>query len=670
MKIIPRIKYLLSVTIIGCAMGLGLNSCSFLNVDKYFYDMTNLDSVFTRKSLLQSYIYGAAAMLPNESKLYTASYAPYQTASDENFTSWNDDRHAGMKLYRDEITPFSTYFNNWPANYKIIRKANLILARINECKDLSDMDKRDFVGEAYFLRGYAYYQLIQQYGPVPIVPETAFDVGDNTDNLTKERNTYDECVSYICSDMDKAAEYLADSRESSTFYIPTKWAALAVISRIRLYDASPLFNGGTGSNYFNDWKTSTGKNFISQVNDNNKWGVAAVASKVLIDANKFTLNTVAKDPGFYLSTATNAYKLPSNVSSSDFPDGAGNIDPYHSYADMFNGEISPLSNPEFIYSCVAISGSDSPGWIALPGQLGGGNGLNITQRLVDAYKMVDGRDINNSSATYPYPTPTTSFVASGISFEYFPGYTIKASVANMYMRREPRFYASIAFCEYFLPGTSYTGTDASLKNMTVTYYYDGTAAALYNYPDDHNWSGYTLKKYLHPEDNLKGTMRSKTFPIFRYAETLLNYVEAINELNGSYTDTITGMTVSRNVADIKKYFNQIRYRAGLPGLTDDEAADQATMRDLIKRERMVEFACEGRRYHDLRRWGEASKFGDPLYGCNINAKTLNRQLFYTATPLGNATKLAQRTFTHKMYFYPIPQSVFNKNNKLVQNPGW
>lgn len=49
----------------------------------------------------------------------------------------------------------------------------------------------------------------------------------------------------------------------------------------------------------------------------------------------------------------------------------------------------------------------------------------------------------------------------------------------------------------------------------------------------------------------------------------------------------------------------IRYRAGLPGITLADASDQVKMRQLIIRERMIEFACEGRRYHDLRRWGLA-----------------------------------------------------------------
>ena len=100
------------------------------------------------------------------------------------------------------------------------------------------------------------------------------------------------------------------------------------------------------------------------------------------------------------------------------------------------------------------------------------------------------------------------------------------------------------------------------------------------------YAGFTCKKYIHyVEDQLKGMMKSKTFPIMRYAEVLLNYVEALNELgSNTYTDEENGITVSRDVDEMVKYFNMVRYRAGLPGITADDARDVTTMRDLIKRD--------------------------------------------------------------------------------------
>jgi hypothetical protein len=653
----------LLIAAIVIPFSLSLNSCDYLNVDRYFYDMTSLDSVFARKDLLIQYINGAANLLPDESLMYTEAWAPYGLACDEAFPSWNDDRHAGVKFMRDEIDKFyTTRFDNWGNYYKGIRKANIILKRINECEDASEIDKRDFAGKAYFLRGYFYFLLLQQYGPPVIVPEEPMESNEAVETMGYERATYDECVSYICKNMENAYQLLPDTRGSmSAFYEPTRGAALAVMSRVLLYDASPWYNGNT---FYSDWRReSDGAYFISQEYDNNKWGKAAVAAKRIINMNLYELYTAPKE--------AETPELPANVSHADFPDGAGNIDPFHSYADMFNGEIPGINNPEFIWSqqeYTSTSGSKSVQWIAFPLVMGGGNGLNITQQLVDAYRMKDGCDMNNSSKEFPFPD--ADHMADPIGSGYtFSGFEMRGNTAKMYANLEMRFYATIGYNHAFWPGTSYTGTKANAKNLELTYYIDGTGAPNSDLPNDKNWSGYTCKKYIHPEDNYLATIRAKTFPKFRYAEILLNYVEALNELEGSYTDEETGITVSRDINEIEKYFNRIRYRAGLPGLTASELSDKTKIRELIKRERQVEFACEGRRYHDVRRWGDAMKlFNEPFIGMNVAAKTSQRALFHKRTLL--TFQYAQHHFTYKMYFYPIAQYIIDRNPKIQQNPGW
>ena len=116
----------------------------------------------------------------------------------------------------------------------------------------------------------------------------------------------------------------------------------------------------------------------------------------------------------------------------------------------------------------------------------------------------------------------------------------------------------------------------------------------------------------------------------------------------------------------------IRFRAGLPGITLAEASNPQTMQDLIERERMVEFAHEGRRYHDVRRWGIAMETENaPVRGCNveINANSEEgRRNYYR--PVNVDHQYAQHTFTQKMYFWPIPDSKLKQNPLLVQNPGW
>jgi len=646
------------------ALGFCVSSCKedFLSVDKYFQEMTQLDSIFTRRERVDQYIKGAASYLPNESALWTLAPNPFQGASDENFNSWNDDRQAAIKFLRDEITPFSIYYNNYTTYYQGIRKANIVLKRINEVRDISDVDRRDFMGRCYFLRGYYIYLLLLQYGPVPLVPDDPFAMDADVASLAVERSTYDECVNYIFSNMQKAYEFLPESRlASSDMNIPDKGVPLAVMSRVSLYAASPWYNG---NKFYADWKrASDGAFYIGQTVDNSKWGKAAAAAKRVMNLGRYQLFTSARE------STTPA--LPTGVQTADFPLGAGGIDHLRSYASVFNGEVPRLLNPEIIYS-VNSTTSDHATWIASPAFLGGGNGLNVTQDVVDAFYMRDGRDIGNSSAEYPYPGSATAYLPIGNVDKTFSGYTLRSTAAKMYDNREVRFYASIGFCEAYWPGTSYQGTDVSQRNATVTYYADGNAAASATSPMDYNHTGYTFKKYTHPEDHMKGTVRVKSYPIFRYAEILLNYAEALNELDGTYTDPETGINVTgRDQAEILSSFNQIRFRAGLPGLTS--LPDRDEMRRLIKRERQVEFVAEGKRYHDLRRWGDAfDAYNKPVRGMNIKARLADpggRQLFYTPIILSN-DPMAYRSFSYKHYFYPIPKSALIKNPKLVQNPGW
>lgn len=667
-----KINNVIRIWLLTCisAVAIGLQSCNdYLDVDEYIEQMTSLDSVFSRKLLLEEYINGAASYLPNESKLWTESPTPFQGASDESFMSWNDDRHAAMKFLLDETTPYNGYFNNYPGYYQGIRMALTALKRMHEVPDVTDIERRELMGRCYFLVGYYYYRLVLQYGPVPIVPETPFDVDSPVSEMALERGTYEECLAEIKKYMLLAAQYLPLEIESiATVTIPTRWAALATLSRITLYAASPWYNGNA---FYADWtRKSDGSHFIPQQKDNTKWGVAAAYAKYIIDSDKYSLYWTAKE--------ADTKELPTGITSDPdyykpYPVGAAGVDHYRSLTYPFNGELPVMINPEFIYSCSSIIGGDSPLWASAPYQLGGGNGLNLVQDLIDAYNMVDGRDINHSSENYPYPDSDHNYLEIGGGDQKFSGFTLKSKTARMYNNREPRFYATVGFCHSFWPGT--TATDNQFTNKEVTYYADGYGAANPDHPEDYNRSGYTCIKYNHLEDNLKasGNIRAKYFPIFRYAEILLNYVEAINELDAPYTmEIINGdqVTVERNAAEIVKYFNLVRHRAGLPGITEADAVDKNYVRDMIKKERRVEFACEGHRYHDLRRWGHDAMeaYNLPIRGMNVKARSTQRKEFYTVTTLND--KLTRRTFSYKHYFYPIPKSVLDKNPNMVQNPEW
>lgn len=632
----------------------GFTSCeSYLDVDKYIYDMTSLDSIFARKDLLEKYINGASTYMPSFNALWQSGDDPFSLTSDELFLT---TKGGASKYVLGEIDRFSGDFNMYSTYYKGIRRANQIIARIHECLDISELDRRDFTGQAYFLRAYFYYCLLRQYGPVPILPDEALPSNGTVDELSFQRGTYDECVKYICDNFETASSMLQDERADIGLYkIATRGAALSLIARIRLEAASPWFNG---NKYYYDFLRHTDNvPYISQTKEPQKWGMAAAAAKRVIDMGKYELFTVPKD--------NDTPELPDNVEDSAFPDGAGDIDPFRSYNDLFTGEEMAYNTSEVI---MAASGSSSIESSAFPRIMGGTNTININQKLVNAYRMADGSDINDENSGYPAVDEAWKTIGGG--GKTFSGYELRDQAARMYDNREMRFYATIGFCHSYWEASSYTGTTANMKNLEVTYYKDGTGKADSDQPDYMTYTGYTCRKYVHNSDSPKGTYRSKYFPLIRYAEILLSYVEAMNEMEEGtvYTDE-NGITVSRNLSEMKEYFNMIRFRSGLPGVTDEEVQDYETMKKLIKREWQIEFALEGRRFFDLRRWGDlVNEATGYFYGMNVDAKLANREAYYKETQI--TWKYSVFNISNKLNFYPFSQTVLDRNAKLDQNPGW
>jgi hypothetical protein len=242
----------------------------------------------------------------------------------------------------------------------------------------------------------------------------------------------------------------------------------------------------------------------------------------------------------------------------------------------------------------------------------------------------------------------------------------------MYANREMRFYASIGFSDCYWPANS--TSDATRKSQVVSYYTDGNSGkSMTNYnPDYYPITGYVLKKYIHPDDAWAGDNAQtleKPFPIIRYAEILLSYAEALNNLTREHTVEIGGQSFSlhRDRNEIARAFNQVRFRAGLPGLTSGELDSPDTIQDLIERERMVEFLFEDRRYFDVRRWGKyESTEKEIIMGVNTDAP---KDAYYTVVPL-NHSKARNRVIDKRLTLFPIALDEIRKAPLLDQNPGY
>ena len=640
------------------------NSCEdYIDIDEYVYDKATIDTIFMSKTRTLEYIIGTSALLKNESNFvgdwdYRADF-PSGMGSDEAIQPWVNWDHAGSTLVVDQVTPRNTQnVNPWPDYYKGIRKANIILARVDGNPELSDAELRDYKGLAHFLRAYFYYSLVRLYGPVPILPDEPFDTDATVESTSYERSSYDDCVEYICANLEQAVQLLPRDRGIAYQYMPTRGAAMALMARIRLYAASPLYNGNT---YYADWTRSDGTHFISQVADNDKWGKAAAAFKRIIELEKYQLFTTEK---IVNSRGTGTLELPDtndpNLKTKNFPDGAADIDPYRSYKSIFDGSITPESNPELIYFNDAASINNR---FAFPSKQGGNSTLSVPRDVVDQFRMADGRMFSEATEE------EKSWQAVGTGLTFSENYVLTAERARMDDNREPRYYASIGFNHCYWPGTAYTGSGSDVTNMNVTYYSNGNARGS---DMDYNRTGYTIRKWAHQEDNLDywGKVKQKTYPIIRYAEVLLGYVEAMNEMENTYTDEVSGVTVNKDVMQMVKYFNQIRYRSGLPGITEADAGNYEKMKELIKHERQIEFFFEDHRYYDLRRWMDAPEvMRKPVTGLDVTARSSERESFYTIK-IWNTETAMKRVWNNKMYFFPIDQNVLDRNGKLVQNPDW
>ena len=661
MRYLRYLKHLIIVAFI--ALYCSMSSCNYLNVDDYFMDTLGYDSIFQNKLNLQQYLWGTAAFFYDEGAIWGSTYTPGVVGSDEAFTMWDHDEYPGTQFVLGNINPDNLMsMNVWPQMYKIIRKTNLIFQRIDECKDLTTLEEREILGYAHFMRAYAYYHILMNFGPVVLIGDETLETNEKPEYYNRERATYDESVDYICDELELAAKYIPLTVSMGQFGRPTRGAAYGLIARLRLQQASPLFNGGAAAKtHFASWKrTVDGVDYVSQQYDEKKWAVAAAAAKRVIDMGVYELYTVKRD--------STTMPLPKNVPSGDFPNGAGNIDPFKSYSDMFTGEALSQKNTEFVWGRISSNVRNYTRHAFPIDNLGGWNGMAIPQKIVDAYYMVDGRDINDSSEEYPY-----SEIGFSSEKQSFSGYQLNNGVYNMYMNREMRFYASIGFSECFWPCLS--TSESGRRNQTITYFKGGNSGKDRTISDIRNYpiTGYVIKKFIHKDDAWAGNdaeTLEKPFPIIRYAEILLSYVEALNNLTGGHTITDAegnSQTFTRDVNEMAKYFNMIRYRAGLPGLTSAELSSPDQMFDLIVRERMIEFLHENRRFYDVRRWGiyeEVDK--EPIVGMDTESR---KDGYYERTVV-NHPIARNRKVERKMIWLPISRQEIRKVPKMDQNPGW
>ncbi|MEO5910969.1 MAG: RagB/SusD family nutrient uptake outer membrane protein [Pelobium sp.] len=584
------IKFKSFIYITLSVAGVLLSSCEKF-LDKQEEDLLTIDQVFQNRISNQGYLANVYNYVPN----FIDPKTSFTPVSDEGDFVWSDVRAQQINI--GNWSPTNIPIDQFAQFYRGIRSATIYLNRGKECTECEQQIPgitTRYVAEARALRAYFYFLLLRQYGPIPIITEV-LPVDAKVSDLQLPRNSFDEVVTYIVAELDKAMIDLPVQHSPADYGRMDKRTCLAIISRTLLYSASPLWNGNTD---YANFKNKDGKVLVNQTYDQNKWKLAANRSKELIDL---------MPNGLYKKTVNGVW------------------DPKESYQylsiDRWNQEIIFARNFE------------ANGWEhhMAPRQVGGWNGGGVTQEMVDAYRMSNGMQIDESGSGY---------VEEGFSAQ--AGKYTPKGIWNMWTNREPRFYASV----------TYNGANWiwSAQNIKIQLY--GKGASGFAGSHDHTNTGYLLHRFVSPTSDVQNWNGSPQHDIhFRLGEIYLNYAEALNE-------------VSPGNADITKYVNLIRERGGIPNLPI--GLGQSEMRELIRRERRVELAFESHRVWDTRRWKIAEQTdGGPKTGMNIGEGTS-----FTDLSFYKRTVFETRVFQKKHYLWPIPQGEIERNKELVQNPDW
>lgn len=682
-----------NIILVSVFIGAGIlfSACSdYLDSDKYFEDRITINKVFTSKQRSQQWLAYAFSFLKNENadvvgkeketNSFTFADDMYYGDRDVNYDSkeWNElSYNTFMQGQYNE----DNFNQAWTMCYKGIYQASVFINNIDMNTEMTDKERLDYKGQARFVRAYYYWLLLRRYGPVPIVPNEGIDYTQSYEQIAIPRNSYEEVVDYISNEMIQAAKEIQyTKRDGENCARPTKGACLATRALALIYSASPLANGNNDT-YAKSLVDDKGKELLNSTYKEEKWAKAAAACKDVMELGVYDLYHASFN-------TTEAVGDPKTIVPADstcifaqntWPKGWKDIDPFKSYRVLFSGDIAPEDNTELIFSRIDQNATEinhsmkSFARHSMPRDFGGWNTHGLTQKMVDAYYMNDGsdcpgkdRELNGGNGTERLTGFTT--LQDYRQGKYKP---LAANVSLQYANREPRFYASVG---YNGSVWEYLSDPEPTHHNRQTFYYRGSGNG-YNNSQFYLRTGISVKKYVNqtdvPDREDYRNIKDKAEPAIRYADILLLYAEALNELEGTYSiaswDKNTTYTIQRNIEEIQKGIHPIRIRGGVPDYDAQIYSNKNLLRDKIKRERMIEFMGEGKRYFDLRRWKDAPKeLNQQIYGCNIMMDANHKSEFHQIIPINNL----RMTFSDRMYFWPIRHSELKHNSRLTQNPGW
>ena len=483
---------------------------------------------------------------------------------------------------------------HWQTFYDGIHRVNTFIRSVKGMGGIiTDEQINEYVAEAKFLRAMFYFSLTDLFGGVPYYDEST-NVNEEFMNLKQPRSSLEEVRAHILEDLDEAIKYLPVEHAASEYGRATKGAAYALRGKVYLYDK--------------EWQSAINDFEEIVYNKSNNYG--------------YDLD----DDYARVFKLYNGAKSPETVFSIQNKSGVGT---------EYGMQIQALMGCRGAYgSC----------W----------NNTVPSTQLVDMYEFKDGRPFNWDEIFPGYNAMTPEQRKELLSVEMDGAGAIvglreadTAKILSAYTCRDPRLMATV-----IVPYSHYMGNIGRTTNVDLIFALDHNLSGNANggtIQNNAGWVSYLYRKFV-TEGDQGGAISNRlhtpfAFPLIRFADVLLMLSEAYNEA-GQLDKAVTE-------------FNKVRTRVGMPGLNSGPewmvVSNKGQMAERIRKERAVEFAGEGLRFSDLRRWGYeiAHKTLN-----NVDAVNIYGEPIYT------------HLFTERDMLWPIPGVERERNDALTQNPGW
>ena len=525
---------------------------------------------------------------------------------------------------------------SWARSFQRIRNCAVFLQNIPNAKVNSESDRSRWTAEAHILRAYYYSELLMWFGcSLPIIREPyTYDA----DFSKVERSSFHDVVEFIVEDCDAALaceELPWRITTDSEAMRMTKAVAWAIKSRMTLFAASPLYNDGN--------------NYWEEAYSVNKAAVQALESNGYALYDKLNQAAVWGDEKAYLPTAASQY--------------------FNEYFCNSGAYAADPADKETIYQLRDGANLDLANVDGIGAILGYKTGTCPSQELVDAFVTIDGQPVLDLAKPYldeQHLKP--NYNSSNTTYDK----------NNPYANRDPRFYATVyyngskRYCNWSTEAEKKSfenlgqGKGENVRIITTWDAYEDAEGNIINSPEPlmgrsmtgrtPTRTGYFQRKFLHPNSGVEMRLNGARHKDYRLAEIYLNFAEAAMEA-GHTDEAIT-------------YVNKVRARAGMPGLPAGLSGEN--LRQRIHNERRVEFALEGNRYFDVRRWHKPDEDLSATDRWITGAHITHMQ---DGTYKYERTILKERQcYTNKWLKMPIPLTEVNNMRAITgedwQNPGW